>query len=65
MKAPYIPPLKQKSNKEKLMETLEHPPLYDINAAANAMLAMAKFQGTVIGTYVQKLNITTSGGRIR
>ena len=39
MKAPYIPPLKQKSDKEKLIETLEHPPLHDINAAA--MLAYA------------------------
>ena len=55
MKAPYIPPLKQKSDKEKLMETLEHPPLHDINAAADPMLAMAKFQGAVIGTYVQKI----------
>ena len=55
MKAPYILPLKQKSDKEKLMETLEHPPLHDINAAADPMLAMAKFQGAVIGTFVQKI----------
>ena len=55
MKAPYIPPSKQKSDKEKLMDTLEHPPLYDINAAADPMLAMAKFQDAVIGTYVQKI----------
>ena len=62
MKAPHIPPLKQKSEKEKLIKTPEHPPLHDINVAADPMLAMAKFQGAVIGTYVQKIehhNINT------
>ena len=29
--------------------------MHDINAAADPMLAMAKFQGVVIGTYVQKI----------
>ena len=53
--APHIPPIKKKCAKEQLIENLENPPLEEINASENPLIAMAEFQGAVIGTYVNKL----------
>ena len=52
---PHIPPIKKKGAKEQLIENMENPPLEEINASENPLTAMAEFQGTVIGTYVNKL----------
>ena len=52
--APHIPPIKN-GVKEQLIENLENAPLEEINASENPLIAMAEFQGAVIGTYVNKL----------
>ena len=52
--APHIPPIKKKGAKEQLIENMENPPLEEINASENPLIAMAEFQGAVIGTYVNK-----------
>ena len=53
--APHIPPIKKKDAKEQLIENLENPPLEEINASENPLIAIVEFQGAVIGTYVNKL----------
>ena len=53
--APHIPPIKKKGAKEQLIENMENPPLEEISASENPLIAMAEFQGAVIGTYVNKL----------
>ena len=53
--APHIPPIKRNGTKEQLIENMENPPLEEISASENPLIAMAEFQGAVIGTYVNKL----------
>ena len=53
--APHIPPIKKKGAKEQLIENMENPLLEEISASENPLIAMAEFQGAVIGTYVNKL----------
>ena len=55
LSAPYIPPVRTMSAKECMMDTFAHPPMEQINASPVPLLAMAEFQGEVMGTYVHKL----------
>ena len=55
LKCPHMPPMKRKSSKEQVLYKLAHPPVEQINAAPDPLLAMAEIQGTIMGTYVNKL----------
>ena len=54
MSAPHIPPVRTMTAKECMMDTFANPPMEQINASPVPLLAMAEFQGAVIGTYVHK-----------
>ena len=59
----HIPPMRAKTAKEHLIDTLADPPLDQINSSKVPLLAMAEFQGAVIGKYVQQLEKRVAKGR--
>ena len=55
LESPHISTMKRKTAKEDVMDKLANPPLQQINESPETLLAMAEFQGAVLGTYLQKL----------
>ena len=55
LESPHIPTMKRKTAKVTMMDKLVNPPLQQINELAEPLLAMAEFQGVILGTYVWKL----------
>ena len=53
--SPHIPTMKRNIAKEDVMDKLANPSLQQINESPEPLLAMAEFQGAVLGTYIQKL----------
>ena len=56
-------PQVQASSRQNFIEALENPPLETIYSSRNPLLAMAEYQGAVMGKYVHKLEKTRPKGR--
>ena len=63
LEAAHIPPMRAKTAKEHLIDTLADPPLEQINSSDVPLLAMAEFQGAVMGKYIQKLEHKVAKGK--
>ena len=53
LNAPYNPPMKRRTAKEKLIDNMENPPEKQITTSAELLVAMAEYQGMVMGKYVR------------
>ena len=53
LNAPYNPPMNRRTAKEKLIDDMENPPEQQINTSAEPLVAMAEYQGMVMGKYVR------------
>ena len=53
LNAPYNPPMKRRTAKEKLIDDMENPPEQQINTSAEPLVVMAEYQGMVMGKYVR------------
>ena len=55
MQQQFRVPQVQASSRQNFIEALENPPLEKISSSRDPLLAMAEYQGAVMGKYVHKL----------